>query len=634
MTSQSAAGHDLKARPPRAMHSRIAVAATGLFFVLVFVYALWVIDPRLLYHAYLTKLPGREGWLIFPEFFVGWDFLRTMLQQPGGPAEYVGAGLSQLFYYDYLGAIILTGVTICAFFTTRGIATTVSGRRSELAPFAAPVLLLVIWNQYSFHLADQLALLITIAAVRVHVGLRRPRVRAVSFLLGSAVLYLVAGGAYLLAAAICGLVELWRRRTASAIGCFAIGALTPLIVGYWLLGTGVVAAYARLTGLYPLESPIEYFGGIRQILASVALGGAFIGMVVALTRRRSADAEPPAEKPAAAGERLRQTLTIAICAALSVGLLFVTYDRSAGLSLRVNYYSKRRMWDQLLDFAWRHPSADMEVASRRQINRALFETGQLGSRMFSFRQTPDSLLPSDDLDIGSGHEDDLLAIGSINRAEALASESLTLRGPTPHTLRVLAIVFMAKRETEAAKVFLNHLTRDIVHRPWARGYLRRLAQDPQLPDDPEIQHIRRLMQTEVAIDHGPGEGMDVELRRLIEANEGNRMALEYLTAHCLLTSDLDGVMACLERGLAGAHYDGLPTHCAEAIVIQAGPAGRPFEVGGLTVDESTAALGRRASEILAQYRRDRRRLAEAMASAMPGSYFRYFYTGQSGGGEQ
>jgi len=286
------------------------------------------------------------------------------------------------------------------------------------------------------------------------------------------------------------------------------------------------------------------------------------------------------------------------------------------------------MWDELLHVAQRRPGADLARASRRQINRALFETGQLGSRMFSFRQTPDSLLPSSDLDIASGLEDDLLAMGSVNRAESLASESLAIRGPTPHTLRVLALAFMAKREPEAAKVFLNHLAKDLIHRPWARQYLGQLAQNPELPDDPEIQRLRRLMQRAAVLDDGR---LKPELRRLLEANKGNRMAFEYLVAHCLLVRDPGGAAAWLERGRASNHYDVLPTHYAEALVIRNGSTDSTRDPGGLTVDESTGLLGWRASEMRKKYRFDPEGLAKAMASAMPDSYFRYYHTGQSGG---
>jgi len=326
----------------------------------------------------------------------------------------------------------------------------------------------------------------------------------------------------------------------------------------------------------------------------------------------------------------RRAILVGVGVILGGILVFATHARDAKVVLRINYCSKMHQWDELLEVAQRHPQADREIGSRRQINRALFETGQLGSRAFAFRQSPDSLLPMASGDIGFGLEDDLLALGSVNRAEHLAAESLSGRGATPHTLRVLARVFMAKGEPAAAKVFLTYLTKDIVHRRWAREALAKLSEAPERPADLEVQHIRGVMQQDPRLD---AWGIDVELLRLLTRNARNRMAFEYLMAYCLIVGDLDCATEYLARGLRTVRYDVLPTHYAEAVILHEYlRTGQPPDFRRLPIDPSTALLGQRAIAIMARYGDDEIGLAKAMAAALPDSYCCYYFTRRVGRG--
>jgi len=403
-----------------------------------------------------------------------------------------------------------------------------------------------------------------------------------------------------------------------------------LVVGHWLLGADMGAAYARLTGPFPLEAPMEVFAGVTEVIPPAALGASLLAVaaVAALSARRTGQTAPV--PPAGGGPRLSHALAMIASLIVSGALVFATHARGASAVLRVNYYSKMQMWEELLAFAQRHPNVDTELGTQRQINRALYETGQLGSRAFAFRQDPAALLTMTSLNPRFGLEETLLALGSVNRAEHLATQSLLMRGPTPHTLRVLARVYMAKHEPQTARILLNHLAKDIVHRPWARAALARLDEDPDLSDDPEIQRIRRLMQREDRFDvqaEGPLRlwSTDAELLRLLAANPRNRMAFEYLMADCLLSSDLGHVKEYLARGMRYVHYDVLPTHYAEALILHEYLTnGRAGGLEGLPIDESTAIGARRALAIMARHGDDLARMAKVLTATMPDSYYRYY----------
>ena len=72
----------------------------SFLFVPFFVYLWLAVEPRLIFH-------GAGVITNFPSFYTTRQFLVEHLSYPGGPVEYLAAFLSQLFYYSWLGAIVV-----------------------------------------------------------------------------------------------------------------------------------------------------------------------------------------------------------------------------------------------------------------------------------------------------------------------------------------------------------------------------------------------------------------------------------------------------------------------------------------------------------------------------------------------
>ncbi|MHC4985421.1 MAG: DUF6057 family protein [Planctomycetota bacterium] len=601
-----------------------------MFFAAVFVYVFFIIDPRLLYHAYIVPLPGRDVRIVFPEFFLGREFLASFAHLPGGAAEYVGAMGSQWFFYDTVGAIILTALALCLFALTAGIARKIGLRHGRLMGLVAALIWVAAWGRYTFHLADQLALLGALVLVRLYVGARHPAVRTVGFIVLSPVVYVMVAGPYLLAAVVCGLFELLaRHRKVPAAVCFAVGVCVPAVVGVRLLGANALDAYLRMTGLLALE-PLESSRGPWEALLAAVLGAWFIGLVAGpwAIRRLIGQGNDAALIATARPRSVWRHVAVVAVVAIGAGAAVACYDHQAGRVLRINRYSKIGQWNELLDVAATCRPDDMSSHSRRQINRALFETRQLGDRMFAFPQHADGLLPGPVMeDIVFGLEEDLLAVGAVNQAEHLAAEALMIRGPTPHLLRVLAKAFLAKGERQAAKIFLTRLRGDLIHGRWARECMEQLARDPEMSADSDIQHIRSVMPRRDVV--GVGD-LEATLIRLLEANAGNRMAFEYLMAYYLLNWRLDDLAAAMETEPAAIHYQTLPEHVAEALIIHSAQAPGSASLNDLRISEAALRRAERFEAATATHGGNPQALNEALATDLPDSYFRYYRTGQSG----
>ena len=156
-------------------------------------------------------------------------------------------------------------------------------------------------------------------------------------------------------------------------------------------------------------------------------------------------------------------------------------------------------------------------------------------------------------------------------------------------------------------VFLNVLRDDLVWGRWAEGYLRRLAADPDIAGDEDIQRTRRLMISEDDLhlvsksysNGGVSPIIPVLLLKTLEHNTQNRMAFEYLMATYLVTGNVQAAVESLSF-LDKFSYPAVPTLYEEATLIYG--TNHPEDV--VVTDSGVFFRGRKISEsTIDNYRR-------------------------------
>jgi hypothetical protein len=305
-----------------------------------------------------------------------------------------------------------------------------------------------------------------------------------------------------------------------------------------------------------------------------------------------------------------------------------TLDTDTRTRLRANCFCRRGMWQDCLDELRGATGVEYSASLLCDVNRALFETGQLPTAMFTFPQRPGVLFARGAEGVHvEGSCEVLLRLGCVNEAEHVASESLEIRGPRPGVLRQLAIIYIVKGRPETAKVFLGALRKDVIEGPWAEACLARLEQDPALSGDEEIGRLRSVMLRQDAVDTTRSD--EQMLLALIEQNKDNRMAFEYLMAYYLLTVQPEKLTAQIGR-LKDFDYAEVPALYAEAAALYAHNMDRPPSAGGRPLPAEAVRRVERAVQIAGDARGDRQKLAAELAAELPASVSRYFITGQSG----
>ncbi|MFH1918769.1 MAG: DUF6057 family protein [Planctomycetota bacterium] len=624
-------------------HLALAAYVSGFSAVFYF-YVLLRIRPELFYH--LNPLV----------FLLDFDFLAGFMDQPGGLVEYASAFLSPLFAYGWLGALVVTSLAVLICLATRQFVMAVAGVGGQVVFLIPAVLVLMVLGQYMHpvRLCVGLALVLAFVNGYVWLGGRHVALRLTVFVIASAAAYYVAAGLYVVFACLCGVFELGvRRRFRLGALCLACAVVIPIVEGAWLFDLSVREAYRGL--MLPdeghwLAAPSSLPIGMT-IRAGLLLFFPIAAISLVLHRRFAGsstvgpgiqDGPTPATDTAHVSNRPIAGVRLVLQAAALLILGFVadvaSFDFPKKCLLEIGHSAEHRRWADVLTHARRLPLSDVHALDPRvasDVNRALYYRGDLLDEMFTYPQALDT--PSLALAYESATamakltprqcSDVFFDLGRINESQHMAYEALEVFGERPRLLERVVYIHVLKGEPEAARRFLTFMERSLLYGRWARRLDQQLDADPTLSGVPEVASRRELMVVRDSV--SDVANLEAMLLGLLERNPRNRMALEYLMAHYLLTRQLDKLVANLRR-LDAFDDPRLPRHCEEALVIYLATTGsRDFDLGSRRISPETR---RRFGEFVSTERRFRADVSAAFAALYPefgDSYFFCYVFGQN-----
>lgn len=345
-----------------------------------------------------------------------------------------------------------------------------------------------------------------------------------------------------------------------------------------------------------------------------------LGLAGLAVRRR---AVPPAARQWALAPVL---VMLALAAVAFAGYKINARDRRLAA---LDYYTAQEDWPEVLATAAALPAADFNSLTRYEVNLALHQANRMGDEMFRFPQSESTIPPlrtETFLPYMLRITDLLLKLGRVNDAEHFGNEAMILGRSDPRVYRLLANINLAKGQIEAARKFLNILSREAGSAAWAR---ERLA---QLDRDPSVQLIRtRMLRADdmIPVWQNP-EKPDADINRLLldqlDQDPSNRMAFEFLIGNYLLARDLAGARAAMPYIKHMPYAGRTPRHYQEAMAMYADGAGQPVEIEGLQIEPDT--LNRMAvfKRILSQSP-GRGAAFQATWSRFRDSYFFYYVFG-------
>jgi len=617
-----------------------------IFFVLFYLYVWLGVDLRLMYY-------GAGVITNFPAFYKGWAFFLTFLSYPGGPLEYLSAFLSQLFYYSWAGALVVTvqAWLLCVCIDYLSKATNLP--RIRWMRFIPPILLLILYTRYAYHFATTLAFLTVLLLACLYLKMALSQTTIFShlgtFLSLSVILYYLAGGAFLLFAVLCALYELlFRSRWKMSLFYLLSAVVIPYVVGLLVFRVSIIDAFCNML---PFSWKILYYEARRRGVTIVyllyllpPLTLLVFGLWQILRKRlhfiKSQTNKEPAKRLRNKSSnllakifswyryspKLRWVSESLLLLAIAGGTVFLSRDDNLKTRFKVDYYAYHKMWPELLTSAQHNPENPFIAHA---VNRALYHVGQLGYYMFSWPQHPDYLFLSDKKYKWMYWQifDVFLDIGVINIAENALTECLEGLGDRPMVLQRLALINMVKGNLGSAKIYLGALSKTLFNADWAKHYLDLLETDPDLSTDKYIQHLRSLCLDKDCLTHSLL--MEKTLSWLLERNSQNRMAFEYLMARYMLNKHLGKLVRNFER-LHDFDYPELPTHYEEAALIYVYRTRKPLNLSGYLSSLQKRRQIEDFSRILSGYGGDKQAASKELSTKFRNTYFFYYMYAPSG----
>jgi hypothetical protein len=467
------------------------------------------------------------------------------------------------------------------------------------------MLLLITYNQYTYHFATTMAWLIAMFFVCLYLSIRRSGTfyaqknvthlfQLIVFLALSVILYTVVGAAQLLFVVLCAIYELVsERRWQTAILYLLSASGIPYIIGVLIFDVSIIDAFSKLT---PYSWEVMFEKSTRRMVTMVYI----LYLLVPLTSLTLVFWRPIAGRFKFSWffrknkfRHIIETLAPFVVAGAAV---FFSYSNEIKTYHEVDYYAFHKMWPEALAAARRYPANNFYVI--HSANLALYHTGRLGYDMFSYPQHPDALLllPQEGTTGYWQRVDTYIDLGFISRAEHSLTSILDEFGERPMILKRLALVNIIKGNINIARIYLGALNKTLFDADWAADYLNRFEQTPNPVTNDRIQYLRRSMaEKDYRSLFFISEPL---LLDLLARNRQNRMAFEYLMAWYLLNGQLDKFKQNLER-LDDFNYSQIPRLYEEAILYMIN-RGKVVNLHGRRI---TAESQRRFTDFLNIYNR-------------------------------
>jgi len=587
----------------------------------VFWFYLWFfVETKLIYHG-----AGRV--LVFPDFYRTWSFLCSFLTHPGGSAEYINAFVSQLFYYSWLGASVITIICWLSSIFTDYILSKLRLESFAFIRFVSLVAAGITFSQFQYYFHFIVAFTIVQAFICLYLRIYplKPAINFTALLLLSTIAYITTGAAFYVFAVIALVYMLTKHHPIGYIaGYLAVAVMLPYLIGVLLFEDAANNAY---TNLMPFSWKTTIYIPNKLELMPIYLLYFLLPLtsVRALLKSKLAVTKKEAKKKQLSKlfeNWLLKSASVSACwiVLLAIAAMFL-YDGNRKKLIEIDYYETRKNWSKVLEIGGEFTGPNYYVC--HAVNHALSQTGKLSLEMFDYPQHPYGLFltaPSQKR-VHWAKIDVLLDLGFMNFAEQEIRESIETFGARPFLIKRLITLYLVNENYEAAKTYLNELSKTVFERKWATDYLERIENDPELKNDAEIGRMRSVKLEK----EGGFFGFDFNdlLADLLIKNPQNKMAYEYLMGLNLLTGELEKSIKNLSR-IYESGYDYVPKYYQQAYLFYKDQLRGKASLRGLTLDEDVIAQYKDFAEHLKLAKVGDPRASRLISEKFKHTYFLYY----------
>lgn len=593
------------------------------FFIFFYLYLLLRIDLRIVYQG--------AGYVPFPCFFKGIDFFKEYLNSPGRIIEYFTAFLSQLYYFYYLGPLIVTLILLLIYLLTEKLITVMGGIRNNTSVFIPLILILVMYNKYTNYLLLILSVIVSLLFFWIFTLFNKYKIifRIIIFMTFFTVLFYISINSLLLFVLLSSLYEVFIKRKWLIGGLYIIfSAVILYFAGVYILDVTttdtfkqIIPYYAKYVSEPSTVSWSFYFFfplfallfGLWQLLKDFGKLQKYDKIFIKYSRNT-----------------IQYIVVFSLLCITTVAAVFLSFNQADNINLKMNYFSRNGMWDNVLEEYDRMPLGEYNILINHQINKALYYKGRLLYDMFSYPQSIKSLLAlgfyDPDIEMTALSEfisisDTGFRLGLLNIAEQAAQEALETLDERPVILKQLVMINIVRKDFKVAEVYLNKLSRDLIYGKKAEKYRKLLTGDnPALLDEIIPCKPANILEE----DHEKSTDVELLFKGLVD-NKLNRMGFEYLMVYYLLSFRIDKIAENLHM-LDNYKYQDIPRNIEEALIIYNHLTGSKVDLHGRTLSNESIQKHKGFSSAVYFYRNNQREgLKYLMKNYGTTYYFRHFF---------
>lgn len=608
-----------------------------LFFSFCFIFLLFHIDPSVIFsvnglsiHKYVTIITSQDVSsykdLLFRNHFIlelTPQYLREIAIAPGGWTKFIVTLFIYACHYSIAGSLVITGfILFFSWIFTSYIRQTCSCAPSFLA--IAPaffVLTICAWYELSY-----IYFLLPVAG-SIAFALFYQRLQPVSLCKSALWLtvlfwfswYLIQWGALLFLLFI--VIHQIFQDKSNIIPAFITAAINGMLLYFVESRFLPLNMITRWTDFSTLSG-----------LPLIVIGFFPLSVIFVRTLKRTV------HLPEKISISLKIFLFIFSFTLVTVWLYKDMTNRYTRIIARTTHYVMNGQWGKILNERaevlfknFPQKAGPLHVFMVHAINQALCRTGQSGEKLFSYPQTAfsyDPLLMLSIMNVGSYVNwtvvlDLAMDLGMVNMAEKITGELMENLGPYPEILYRRALVQIAIENKDAAVVYLNKLSHMPFFRDKAQKLLSIIRNNGDLLSEPQIASMYRNKDT---LDYFLNNNMSSEiiLRYLLQSNNGNKLAYDYLMNFCLLNNRIEEIPRLIS--VAGSYgYTALPRCWDEALCLYQSfnLMQTSSEVSFTGVNQKTMGRFYKFTHDFLQLENDRQAAAK-LAPAYGDSYFFYF----------
>ena len=260
--------------------------------------------------------------------------------------------------------------------------------------------------------------------------------------------------------------------------------------------------------------------------------------------------------------------SILLPVSLTTFLLSINYNKDVADLFKIEKMFFARDWDGVM--RQQEKSQSENPVAQYYYNIALSEKGMLCDRLFFAPQDYgtgsisipwNSQIPINKLFRGAYF---YYSIGLINEAHRWAFESMVIQGYRPENIKLLIKTDLINGHFKVAEKYLTVLKKTLLFRKWAKKYEAMVVNPEMISSDPELGEKTKLK---------PQEDFIIRIRNpeknitsLLKSTPGNRKAFEYRMAWLMLGKNIEGIANEI-NALSEMKYSKIPRHIEEAILI-------------------------------------------------------------------